>query len=1346
MRVIAVGRDAKGHLSDSDFIFRSRQWVSCATPAGAAGRGRAPRRSSVVSHKTSRPSSRAQSATPLTRGLDYTPLQRRTRVRSVRPDSEGRGGKSVRGESKPPHSFHGCERPTSSTGDEARKRVHAALDIAWQKFGEARVFIQHNCFQQALLRLESAKYLIDTTEAVGDCCSVLRRRLAMEQLGKELSAISHSCIIRGYHSRKQDPTVTRPPSSIIDGSFTEGCKDGDRHGSRAADCSDADGGGKPCAHGGGNAGSTGVVGNDFPCMKQKQQLFFTKLNNYMGNSVRDSRDFDSVRRASYGSGIPVAAHAGSGVVHGSCIQSVPCGSRSPNSLSCGSFGVSSHSQPAAQHLFTAAPASPMRVPRSCSDFDGSRCSSCNLSRPGIDHWRPMSGGQSREQEEIEGQRQNGYSFCTPHCSRPGTRVDKLSLNPTGETHMRADNGSSMSPVYGEGHQRTDISGGYLPSSTYWRALSGSQGNSQSRDGMCTPNASTRRSSGMPNSASTTHWSYSQNWPINASPQSPVNGRRMSVSPQRNRRTRVSPGTNVGMPQRMQQDDSIFDLGEPKLVKLYSFERRSPSRRVQTPKRFHRFYASGTGDAPMSAYSSMRFDSSSRSRSGATSCDQSRNKLSPSLQQHVGGLSFNSNRNKFGVTAADSFAAPGVSYPGVSGSTSSRGTGARDITTLRNRRTRGNFSHNRPEIEGRGTRDASLFDGRVPGCPLPDGAQMTESVFHRYFDGIRSYQQARMLHKRVVEQLLLEHEVEEIERENCGEGGEYDVNRKEVLLHHLEDAYNRWLVSHLGAKQKLLNREEMQGGELGVTLTHVTDEGVEERRIVRPSSCDSAKSVQSTKVLGNQKPHMRGGENLRRYQDFRSASQATVRTDGADTASVKHQLSSDSPAGLPQHTTMGMIVQKSSGAPQNELLGTGHKHESAVEGCVTVAPNDKLSRVTDISHGAHLETCREKASTVRDTVLKAKETNGMGAAGLSVDLRSGGGSNEEAHTGGNVSAGEVSNVASLTKIGKGALSNASDEQEPTTKGVVNPVEGTVIEGSARRADEQQRDLLENTTKSLEPKSEAASEVSDGTQSAASVGQGPTPSDATTKSRATKPYTTSDVSDDAKSVTSVEQEPATADTATDIKDTKSDATSDVSDDAKSATSVEQEPATADTATDIKDTKLDATSDVSDDAKSVTSVEQEPATADTATDIKDTKSDATSDVSDDAKSATSVEQEPATADTATDIKDTKSDATSDVSDDAKSATSVEQEPATADTATDIKDTKSDATSDVSDDAKSVTSVEQEPATADTATDIKDTKSDATSDVSDDTRSETSSGRDSHTNDRTAKSHETESCSSSW
>ncbi|KEG11075.1 hypothetical protein DQ04_03001000 [Trypanosoma grayi] len=77
--------------------------------------------------------------------------------------------------------------------------------------------------------------------------------------------------------------------------------------------------------------------------------------------------------------------------------------------------------------------------------------------------------------------------------------------------------------------------------------------------------------------------------------------------------------------------------------------------------------------------------------------------------------------------------------------------------------------------------------------------LTEMYFRRCFEGVQSYQEARGLHQRLVQQLLVVRAAEE------RSGGDSNASAPEFRAAHwlgkLEDAYHDWLVDHLGIKSR-----------------------------------------------------------------------------------------------------------------------------------------------------------------------------------------------------------------------------------------------------------------------------------------------------------------------------------------------------------------------------------------------------------------------------------------------------------------------------------------------------------------------------------------------------------------
>ncbi|PBJ73995.1 hypothetical protein BCY84_13444 [Trypanosoma cruzi cruzi] len=69
------------------------------------------------------------------------------------------------------------------------EKSHRLLDEAWEKFGEARVLTRQNCFQAAWKTLIEAKDHIDSA-ADSCCCGSERHGQALVQLGHELNAVT----------------------------------------------------------------------------------------------------------------------------------------------------------------------------------------------------------------------------------------------------------------------------------------------------------------------------------------------------------------------------------------------------------------------------------------------------------------------------------------------------------------------------------------------------------------------------------------------------------------------------------------------------------------------------------------------------------------------------------------------------------------------------------------------------------------------------------------------------------------------------------------------------------------------------------------------------------------------------------------------------------------------------------------------------------------------------------------------------------------------------------------------------------------------------------------------------
>ncbi|CCD12976.1 unnamed protein product, partial [Trypanosoma congolense IL3000] len=258
------------------------------------------------------------------------------------------------------------------------------------------------------------------------------------------------------------------------------------------------------------------------------------------------------------------------------------------------------------------------------------------------------------------------------------------------------------------------------------------------------------------------------------------------------------GRNTKAAEKLWQKDSIFDLGDPKLVKLYSFERKSPQKGSALQKKMNRSFKVTYNDANFSTRPSTAARSGT-CKSGEVAMFR---QLAGERQASTGGMG--SGRSFYHERGRSE---GGVAEVGAVLCTKCCNFGeSSDIASgiIPQRLNNDGGMHQQADCGSAGnivlaqnlsSRRASI--GSLSESPTEAGA------FHRYFAGIKNYHQARMLHKTVVEQLLLEHEIEEMETEKDGATKD---SPKEILLRHLEDAYNSWLVSHLGNRQRLTNKE------------------------------------------------------------------------------------------------------------------------------------------------------------------------------------------------------------------------------------------------------------------------------------------------------------------------------------------------------------------------------------------------------------------------------------------------------------------------------------------------------------------------------------------------------------
>ncbi|ORC87566.1 uncharacterized protein TM35_000211720 [Trypanosoma theileri] len=123
---------------------------------------------------------------------------------------------------------------------------------------------------------------------------------------------------------------------------------------------------------------------------------------------------------------------------------------------------------------------------------------------------------------------------------------------------------------------------------------------------------------------------------------------------------------------------------------------------------------------------------------------------------------------------------------------SHNTTTTTTTTSHNTTMHDDIPGEKPEI--------STVDHENSDVSMYDTVPLTESALQHYFDDVDNYQEARVLHQRMVRYLLCERSVEEEKEEERKQQGKRP-SRAAYLLGLLEESYHDWLVDHLGIKKR-----------------------------------------------------------------------------------------------------------------------------------------------------------------------------------------------------------------------------------------------------------------------------------------------------------------------------------------------------------------------------------------------------------------------------------------------------------------------------------------------------------------------------------------------------------------